>query len=267
MTLRPQAASVLSLVVVLLAGATPVAAQSRSSLSDGVLQPARQQGPSTPPNHHSSTFIEGYLRGRAAVLDGESNWMISRAQANFINAHAAMAWEDAKQLHGELFQQRVQNYLRSIERSRAHETERHQVGLKKLAERARDYYYGVYSLNSDELDRATGELAWPQSLRGEEFDDERQRIESLVRQMVMAGADPDELFSEPIIETAKEMRNRLGDRELSAEVRREAVDFLVGLVYEAAFMFERDKASQPDVAQASVDRQPRLSVQPASFSR
>jgi hypothetical protein len=184
---------------------------------------------------HSSTALEGALRGKAAVIQAIGNFELSASQAAILREQArALERENRVQqtiaLHAQQALWRQARELKRTEREAAAA-----AGKAKLAARSVSLYGQVYALSADELDRRTGQIGWPTVLKASRFQDHRIGLEELFRMHIGYG------------DTRPQVQNEIGRRIdlLSRALRREvqsmpradymaAQKFLKGLKYAAA---------------------------------
>jgi hypothetical protein len=184
--------------------------------------------------HHSSTALEGALRGKAAVIQARGNFELSESQARILDQQTR--WlsreNDLAQTEALLIQKKLWSDAR-IEERKSREA-RVAAGKVSQAERRSSVHREAYRLSPSELDLATGQIIWPVLLQADEFRFERQQLEDLFREHVSYGS--------PLPEKAREI-SRAVDKlvrtlrsEISSVPRSDyltAQKFLRGLKVEA----------------------------------
>ena len=189
--------------------------------------------------YHSSTAAEGYLRGRAAVIDAAGNYEVNNARAGILNQRVRSLSRDNDLRQTEALY--VQQKMWSDARIAARNDRELQIrqGQHVLAMQRATVYRDAYQLSDRELNVKTGEINWPEALQGAKFSADRDRLQELFRRHVGYGA--------PQANTAKEIARSVDQwsRTLRNEVAtmpREdflaAQKFLVGLKYSAASLAE-----------------------------
>jgi hypothetical protein len=183
---------------------------------------------------HSSTALEGALRGKAAVIQAWGNFELSDSQARILDQQTR--WlsreNDLAQTEALLIQKKLWSDAR-IEERKEREA-RVAEGKISQAQRRSTLHREAYRLSPSELDLATGQIIWPVLLQAEEFRFERQQVEDLFREHVSYGT--------PLREKSREI-SRLVDKlvrslrsEIAAVPRGDymtAQKFLRGLKVEA----------------------------------
>ena len=130
--------------------------------------------------HHASTAAEGYLRGVAAVMHAQG-------QYNRMTAEAMVAAEQARQLQ---IQNRELAASTRFSMQAANEQARAKARRPRITgeQAARLAGRAVPERPSPrEVDPETGWVSWPISLQGTEFDQSRQRMESLLARRAASG--------------------------------------------------------------------------------
>lgn len=185
--------------------------------------------------HHSSTAAEGFLRGKAAVIQAHGNFRLSEAQAQILRQQAR--WLDREndllQTQALLAQKKMWDDARAAERKE--QEARRNEGQQLLATRQATVYRQVYQLTTDEFDPITGAITWPAVLQNEYFDRERQRVAELVQQQFAYG-DPKPATAPQINRAVEQLAGSL--RKVISEVPNDeylaAQKFLTGLRYTTA---------------------------------
>src|SRR3954467_3657705 len=133
---------------------------------------------------HASTAAEGFLRGRAAVIDAVGNFEVNDAQAGILLEQGRSLNRDnnLKQTEALHLQKRMWEDARV--QARKDREARLAEGRQLLAERRSTVYRDAYQLWAGELDLKTGEITWPEALNASRFEANRIRLEELLRQHV-----------------------------------------------------------------------------------
>jgi hypothetical protein len=186
-------------------------------------------------SYHASTAAEGYLRGRAAVIDAVGNFKVNAAQAAILREHgrALDRENNLKQTEALHFQKKMWEDAR-IQARRDREA-RSLEGKQLLAERRATVYREAYQLSADELNIQTGEISWPAALADGRFEVSRARVEELFRQHVGYGL-PRANVAQEIARSVDQWSGVLR-REVNSMSREDylaAQKFLLGLKYGAA---------------------------------
>jgi hypothetical protein len=131
--------------------------------------------------YHGSTAAESYLRGVAAVTRARGEYNLMTSQASIYN-------EEARRLSLENHTRTVQTYYDGRKMNReARAAERGpratQEDLTRLAKTA-----APSRLNDTQFNPATGRIAWPAALRGDEYAAHRAEIEALFVQRASSGS-------------------------------------------------------------------------------
>lgn len=182
--------------------------------------------------HHSSTAAEGFLRGKAAVIQARGNFRLSEAQAQILRQQAR--WLDREndllQTQALLAQKKVWADARTAEQKE--QEARRLEGQQLLATRQATLYRQVYQLSTEEFDSITAAINWPAVLQNEYFDRERQRVTELVKQQFAYG-DPKPEMTTQINRAVEQLASSLRGviREVPRDEYLAAQKFLTGLRY------------------------------------
>jgi hypothetical protein len=174
---------------------------------------------------HASTVAEGYLRGMAALIHSQGNYLVNERQAAILDQHATRL-----KLLNDYCRAQWNDWKR--ERRERKVVAKRQVNLATRAQRYRD----AYELTDLELDRAEGKIHWPASLQGPQFELHRKQLEELFRRQ--AGYDRPTPGDAKRIERECERLIRAACRAQPAtnsSESRTAHRFLLGLKYEPLF--------------------------------
>ena len=171
-----------------------------------------------------------------------------RAQAELTIAQgkaakdAAIAAEHTEQARAQYIENQARyNQLRQqqrevIEARKAKETEaRRERGAARPQKKPTDLYS---RLSAVQLDRTTGKVQWPESLTGMKFEEDRQKIESVLNSIAQNG--PDERSAGIIRETANHMKSGTNEilSDISFETYTDARKFLGSLSVEGYYALE-----------------------------
>lgn len=199
---------------------------------------------------HSSTAAEGFLRGKAAVIQSLGNFQLSKSQAEILREQAR--WLDRENDVKQTEALHAQQKLWSDARTQAEATRKARLaeGRKILAERKATVLRQQFQLSPNQLDLATGTINWPSFMQGEDFAPLRAEIEQLVRDHVRFGNNP-QTASDEIAHTV-ELWSRALERGRATLPRDEylaAQKFLTGIRYTTATVDQNIAASRPTVSQ------------------
>jgi len=198
---------------------------------------------------HSSTAAEGFLRGKAQVIQSLGNFQLSKSQADILRQQAR--WldreNDLKQTEALHAQQKLWADARN--RADADRKARLAEGRKLLAERKATVLRQKFLLPASQLDLATGTVNWPTYMQGENFAQLRAEIEQLVRDHVRfghpQGASGDEVSH--VVELWSSALER-GRSALPREEYLAAQKFLTGIRYTTATIDQHVAANRPVMA-------------------
>lgn len=196
--------------------------------------------PNTAPNaihRHSSTALEGYLRGRAAVSRAYTDGMLSLAQARILMAEARARELQLRVINTRTYLERKQMLQEMRDAERLYKLERKEQNLALRQKREATELYATYRLPMSVLNPATGEIVWPETLAGSGLVDMMQDLELLFSQLASEGAQSDRFYRDPIIDHVSQMRRRLWDLRKELGLTHDdyfaAQKLLIGLKYEA----------------------------------
>jgi hypothetical protein len=186
-------------------------------------------------SYHASTAAEGFLRGRAAVIDALGNFEVNDAQAGILleQGRALNRENNLRQTEALQLQKKMWENAR-IQVRKEHEA-RSAEGKQLLAQRQSTVYRDAYQLSAGELNYKTGEITWPDALRDGRFQANRDRLEELFRQHVGYGvprANVARDIARAVDQWSRVLRSEVGS--MSREDYLAAQKFLLGLKYGAA---------------------------------
>jgi hypothetical protein len=201
---------------------------------------------------HSSTAAEGFLRGKAAVIQSLGNFQLSKSQADILREQAR--WldreNDLKQSEALVAQKKIWSDART--QAEAVKKLRLAEGRQALAERKATVLRQKYHLTANQLDPATGAIVWPAFMQTEQFQEMRAELEQLVREHVQfantQATSADDISH--VVELWSQALNR-GRASLPREEYLVAQKFLSGIKYTTAAL-ERDAAIAGSVAPQAV---------------
>jgi len=130
--------------------------------------------------YHASTAAEGYMRGVAAVTRARGEYNLLTSQAAINAEHARNLALDNSKKNAETFfaMRKINQESRAAERG-PRPTKEDLVRLAKTAAPDR--------LANDQLNAATGQIAWPSALQGEQFASYRAEIERVFAERAAGG--------------------------------------------------------------------------------
>jgi hypothetical protein len=184
---------------------------------------------------HSSTAAEGYLRGKAALIQAHGNFQLSESQAQILRQQAR--WldreNDLKQTAALNAQKQMWADARAKERIDRNAAAK--AGRQLAEERAATVYRRAYQLSADDINPTNGGLRWPAALQGEKFASQRAEIEQLFVQYVMSGGNLEEVAVELTRRVNRCAKSLRGDsKTLPREEYNASQKFLLGLKYTSA---------------------------------
>jgi len=189
--------------------------------------------------HHSSTALEGALRGKAAVIQAWGNFELADSQAQILLEQARSL--DRENDLAQTAALHAQQKMWRDNRIQARKTRDSRVaeGRVILAARRATVYRDAYQLSPAELNAATGEISWPMTLRVARYEQDRARLDELFREHVSYGAPQDEMSRE--IARVVDRLTRTLQADIQFMPRDEYVaaqKFLKGLKYGAAALVQ-----------------------------
>lgn len=184
---------------------------------------------------HASTAAEGFLRGKAEVIQALGNFQLSESQSRILRQQARWLEREnkLKQTEALFTQQKMWDDARV--NARVQQRARSVQGQQMLVNRQSTVYRQAYQLASDEFDSATGTITWPVALLADKFAVQRLRIEQLMQQQASYGDPKPAVTSEIARATECVSRDLAGDiRQLPRDQYAAAQKFLTGIKYAAA---------------------------------
>ena len=234
LTNRFFAASIVSFATLLAAGTAVGQSSGYEGGSDHHSQSFSYGGYGSYGSYHASTAAEGFLRGKAAVIDALGNFEVNDAQAGILReqGRALDRENDLKQTEALLLQKKMWEDARI--QARRDRAARSLEGQQILAERRATVYRDAYLLSAEELNIKTGQIAWPEALQDGRFEANRVRLEELFRQHVGYGvprANVARQIARSIDQWSRVLRSEVSS--MSREDYLAAQKFLLGLKYGA----------------------------------
>jgi hypothetical protein len=185
-------------------------------------------------SYHASTVAEGFLRGRAAVIDAVGNFEVNDAQAGILLEQGRSLNRDNNLKQTEALHLQKKMWEDARVQARKDRDARLAEGRQLLAERRSTVYLEAYQLSASELDVKTGEISWPDALKDGRFASNRVRLEELFRQHVGYGvprANVAREIARNVEQWSRVLRNEVSS--MSREDYLAAQKFLLGLKYVA----------------------------------
>jgi hypothetical protein len=189
--------------------------------------------------YHASTAAEGFLRGRAAVIDALGNFEVNDAQAGILREQGRALDRENNLKQTEALQLQKKMWEDARIQTRKDAEVRLAEGLQLLSQRRATVYRQAYQLSANELNMKTGAICWPAALQDAKFQQNRDRIEELFRQYIGYGSPEAGTAAEiarSVDQWARALRNDVGS--MPREDYLAAQKFLLGLKYGAAPLVE-----------------------------
>jgi len=186
-------------------------------------------------SYHASTAAEGFLRGRAAVIDAIGNFEVNDAQAGILREQGRALGRENNLKQTEALHLQKKMWEEARIQARRDREARLAEGKQLLAQRQSTVYRDAYQLSANELNYQTGEITWPATLQDDRFQANRDRLAELFRQHVGYGAPRTNVARE--IARSVDQWSRVLRSEVSSMSREDylaAQKFLLGLKYGAA---------------------------------
>jgi hypothetical protein len=198
------------------------------------VQPVHYTTPFSYGHYHASTAAEGYLRGKAAVIDAIGSFQINDAQAQILREHARALDRDNDLKQTEALHRQKKMWSDARVNARKDRLIRAAEGQQLLSERRATVYGAAYRLSPAELNLQTGAISWPEALCDGKFQTNREQVDELFRELVgYGGAQPAKA-----VEVARSVDafSKVLKSEIATMPRDEylaAQKFLLGLKYAA----------------------------------
>jgi hypothetical protein len=179
--------------------------------------------------YHSSTAAEGYLRGRASVIDaaGQYNLNTSQAAINYEQAYRASLENSVTNAETFFAKRRINESYRESKQGPAPSQE-------TLADRARQGVPG--RLNPEQYEPTFGTLYWPAAFDDARFSATRTQLDRLMADRDAQGGVGSHHYRD-VVETTDALKEELRGMidELSPTEYVQAKKFLNSVAYEARF--------------------------------
>ena len=232
----------LSLATVLLTS-TVVFAQPSNPVSNpryyGPDVTTRRMAPPEAVHSHSSTALEGALRGRAVLRSATGDLLLDMSKARVINQHALSLHfdNDLKKTQTALLKKQMKAEYRELERERKRLRRQNAHYERELAEARKS------RLDEFQFNWATGRVYWPASVASPRYAAYRQEIDKLMDQVVRYRLAGDATYREEIATVCEKFRRQLREDtkqdRLRAESEYQAMkQFLQGIKYAPYFLAE-----------------------------
>lgn len=194
--------------------------------------------PFSPPeawHDHSSTALEGALRGEAVLTQARGAKNLMDAQARVFNEHAlSLAYDNELRYTAMQFQRKeIKKAYREKERQES--IQRRYEGKRLEDDRDLDLAE-TYRLTDFEFNWESGAIYWPAWVAGPRYAAHRHRIAVVVDQMYRYGLAGDKFYRTELARACDSLRDQLRDdakayEELSVEEYLTTQRFVVGLKY------------------------------------
>lgn len=185
--------------------------------------------------YHASTAAEGFLRGRAAVIESLGNYEVSDSQAGLLREQGRALNRENNLKQTEALHSQKKMWSDALYQARKESEARAAEGRRLIAEKQATVYRNAYQLSAHELNLKTGAISWPVALQDARFQENRDRLEELFRQHVGYGASnagSAQEIARSVDQWARVLRNDVGS--MPREDYLAAQKFLLGLKYGAA---------------------------------
>lgn len=173
--------------------------------------------------YFASTPAEGYAMGMAAVIS-------SAGFANYMNSAAAINMEQARSAYLDNQIKYTQTYYdkKRMHQSYVDSTRKPGMSSQRLAALAKGA--PPVPLSETELDPVTGQIAWPNVLREEEYEPIRQKLDALFAERAEEGGNISIKQTNEIADSSK---------QLAAELKKRLKDYPSGDYMTAKRFVER----------------------------
>ncbi|MEQ9408649.1 MAG: hypothetical protein RIK87_13015 [Fuerstiella sp.] len=152
-----------------------------------------------------SYYPRGVQTARGNAIRAQAAMVMARAKARKDAAAAAVANQkaQAQYLENKARYDEMRRWQRDV--AEAREAKEDAARRERAANWQKKSVTALYGrLSVDQLDWTTGEIFWPDSLAGSDFDEDRTRIQEAVRFMAQNG--PDQRSAKIINEVAQQMK-------------------------------------------------------------
>ncbi|HVW39153.1 MAG TPA: hypothetical protein VHB99_17680 [Pirellulales bacterium] len=173
--------------------------------------------------YYASTPAEGYAMGMAAVIS-------SAGFANYMNSAAAINLEQARSAYLDNQIKYTETYYakKRIHQSYVDSTRKPGMSSQRLAALAKGA--PPVPLSEAELDPVTGQIVWPNILRGDEYEPLRQQLDALFAERAAEGGNISVKETNAIADSSK---------QLAAELKKRLKDYPSGDYMTAKRFVER----------------------------
>lgn len=226
----------LAVIVVALAASAAVGAESQPVATQTAL-PA-PSFPFSPPeawHDHSSTALEGALRGSAVLTraQGEKNLLDAQARIHNEQARSMHYDNNVKFTESQFKIKEMKTAYRELERRR---TIARRLEGKQMKPAVEQDLAETYRLTRFEFNPVTGAIYWPSALAGPRYAAHRHRVAMLLDQMIQYNVASDPFYRQELVRATTSFRDQLRtDAAAAGTMKRQeyqdAQRFIVGLKY------------------------------------
>ena len=183
-------------------------------------------------NYGTQTAYGNAASARADLIKAQGQASKSQAEASVANEQARQQYLENQ----EKYLQMRQEQKAVIEARKAKEREERQEQIKSRPQKKPTDLYPRLSI--DQLDSTAGVIHWPDSLRGTDFDEERNQLDDAVRSIAEHG--PSERLATSIKSTVDKMKTKTQPlmAEVGFEEYSEVRKFLGSLSVEGYYALE-----------------------------
>jgi hypothetical protein len=175
---------------------------------------------------YASTPGQGYMQGMSQIISAEGGATLNRSEAaiNMQTARSSYIDNNEKWLNQIHQQRRYEQQNQAEKVAQAREKNEKYLANQKSGQPAR--------LTPSQLDPATGNITWPEALRGPSYAGDRKKIEELIQLRTFTSTTDD--IGSQINTAARQMQADLKDgiRDLPANQYIDARKFLDSLAFE-----------------------------------
>jgi hypothetical protein len=215
--------------------ATAAVGEETNPIAIGYHAPSFPFSPPEAWHDHSSTALEGALRGKAVLTQAQGTKNLLDAQSRVVNQHArSLSYDnDVKFTYSRFQIKELKESYRDLQHQRS--LQRRYEGKQLHDERDQDLAE-TYRLTDYEFNWNNGSIYWPAWVAGPRYGAHRHRIAVLVDQMYRYGLAGDKFYREELARACDSLRDQLRDdaqlhKELRVQDYLETQRFLVGLKY------------------------------------
>ena len=222
-------------VIVVALTATAAVGQETSPVASVLPNPTFPYSPPEAWHHHSSTALEGALRGTAVLTRAQGEKNLLDSQAALVGEYAREKYLDnrVKFVEDQFQIKEIKYKYRELERQRAVARRIKGKELKPLRDQE---VAKSYQLTKFEFNPSTGAIYWPTSLASPRYAAYRHRISMLLEQMVQYNVASDQFYREELARVCDSLGNQLRQEANDLGIVRhaeyqDAVRFIAGLKY------------------------------------